>query len=72
MENVDLQFNIFDNVKTTESALYLTYCSQTKGWILQVEAKPWKQLQEEREALMTREIEKTKVSDTIRQYHIMS
>ena len=31
MENVDLQFNIFDNVKTTESALYLTYCSQTKG-----------------------------------------
>ena len=37
-----------------------------------MEAKPWKQLQEEREALMTREIEKTKVSDTIRQYPIMS
>jgi len=32
----------------------------TLGGGLRVEAKPWKQLQEEREALMTREIEKTK------------
>ena len=31
MENVDLQSNTFGNVKTAESAIYLTYCSQTKG-----------------------------------------
>ena len=70
MENVDLQFKTFGNVKITEFALYvsdvlLTDEREVSGWNLQVEAKPWKQLQEEREALMTREIEKTKVSDTI-------
>ena len=29
-------------------------------FFFQVDAKPWRQLQEEREALMTKEIEKTK------------
>ena len=47
------------------SDVLLTDEREVSGWDLQVEAKPWKQLQEEREALMTREIEKTKVSDTI-------
>ena len=33
---------------------------EISAFVFQVDAKPWRQLQEEREALMTKEIEKTK------------